>query len=80
MFKQNNNSNVLAKDTLSVKSSSKVLEAKYLHTTSIALRNKIRIKSEIEATCNSPISCLKREFLANFLMVFFYLKIKDDHR
>lgn len=24
------------------------------------LRNKIRIKSEIEATCDSPISCLNR--------------------
>lgn len=28
------------------------------------LRNKIRMKSEIESTYNSPISCLKREFSA----------------
>ncbi len=79
MFKQNNNSNVLAKNRLG-ESSNKVLEAKNLHTTSIVLRNKLGIKSEIEATSNSPISCPKRKFLAIFLRVFFYLKIKDDSR
>lgn len=75
MFKKHNsNESVVEKQTLSVESSSKVLEAKNPHTTSIALRNKIRIKSEIEATSNSPISCLKREFLAIYLMVFLLFK------
>ena len=69
MFQQNHpNENVLAKHTLGSKSSSKVLEAKHPHTISIALRN--RIKSEIEATSNSPISCLDRSDFGYYSMVY----------
>ena len=70
ILQQNTNPNekVLAKHTLGSKPSSKALEAKYPHTTSIALRN--RIKSEIEATCNSPISCLDRCDFGYYSMVY----------
>lgn len=34
------------------------------------LRNKIRMKKEIDATYNSPISCLKLRFLATSLMIY----------
>lgn len=34
------------------------------------LRNEIRMKKEIDATCNSPISCLKLRFLAISLMTY----------
>jgi hypothetical protein len=70
MFQQNNNSNesVLVKQRLSVKSSSKVIEATKnatQHTTSNLLRNKI--KNETEATCNSPISYLKRDVFGYYI-------------
>ena len=67
MFKKDNsNESVVEKQTLSVKSSSEILESIKLrscqqHTTSNVLRNENELKSEIEATTNSPISCLKRD-------------------
>jgi len=41
----------------------------------VRLRNNIRIKNEIEATTNSPISCLKLAFSALFYKMFRYLII-----
>ncbi len=75
MFKKHNsNESVVEKQTLSAKSSSKVLEAKYPHTTSIALRNQTRIKSEIEATSNSPILSLKHHAFGCYSIVFLLFK------
>jgi len=72
--KDNSTESVVERQTLSVKSSREVLEAKYPHTISIALRNQIRIKSEIEATTNSPISCLKHDAFGYGSMIFILFK------
>ena len=47
----------------SISSDHKLADVKQTNLRKVRLRN-IRMKSEIEATCDSPISCLKREFLA----------------
>ena len=39
------------------------------------LRNEIRIKSEIEATCDSPISCLIQDELGNYSSYSFLNKL-----
>ncbi len=50
----------------SISSDHKISDVKQTDLRKVRLRN--RMKSEIEATCDSPISCLKREFLASFLL------------
>ena len=37
------------------------------HTTSNVLRNENEVKSEIEATTNSPISCLERDVFGYYI-------------
>ncbi len=53
----------------------KLSDVKQTDRGNVRLRNNIRIKSEIEATCNSPISCLKLAFSALFYNMFGYLII-----
>ena len=57
-------------NTVQTSSDHKIADVKQTDTGNIGRNNTIRIKSEIEATCNSPISCLKRKFLAIPLMIY----------
>ena len=54
--------------TAQTSSDHKLADVKQTDLRKVGRNNTVRIKSEIEATCNSPISCLKREFLAISLM------------
>lgn len=53
--------------TVQTSSGHKLTDVKQTDLRKVGRNNTVEIKSEIEATCNSPIPCLKREFLANDL-------------
>ena len=53
----------------------KLCDVKQTGLRKVRLRDNIRIKSEIETTTNSPISCLKHQFLAVFYSMLLYITI-----
>lgn len=54
--------------TVQTSSDHKLSDVKQTDIGKVGRNNTIRMKNEIEATCNSPISCLKRESLAVILL------------
>ena len=48
----------------------KIADVKQTDLRKVGRNNTVRIKNEIETTCNSPISCLKLVFLATNLMIY----------
>ena len=61
--------------TVQTSSDHKIADVKQTDLRKVGRNNTVRIKSEIEATCNSPISCLKRKFLAVILLNYLLYNI-----
>lgn len=53
--------------TAQTSSGHKLTDVKQTDLRKVGRNNTVKIKSEIESTCNSSIPCLKREFLVNDL-------------
>ena len=65
------------RDRKSIQTSSdhKLADVKQTDLRKVGRNNTARIKSEIEATCNSPISCLDRDDFGYYSIVYLLYNI-----